>query len=254
MDCKEMILSEDTYDIITDFSASEFLGDDNNCYERIGEDFLILYLANLGIRNPKIDFFPYHNMPKLYGLMQLSPYGETPSGETPPGAAPFDPADLIASGITQVQRPPLSLTGQGVILCFIDTGIDYQNPVFLDENGNSRILAIWDQTVQTGAPPDGLKYGSEYRREDINLALRSEDPYSIVPSRDENGHGSILAGVAADKSRQSGNDMTGNACDLRVHSSAMTYLKRCPAQLCRIPAHQQIGHSGIRRYRQQKPD
>ena len=58
MDCKEMILSEDTYDIITDFSASEFLGDDNNCYERIGEDFLILYLANLGIRNPKMDFFP----------------------------------------------------------------------------------------------------------------------------------------------------------------------------------------------------
>ena len=113
MDCKEMILSEETYDIITDFSASEFLGDDNNCYERIGEDFLILYLANLGIRNPKIDFFPYHNMPKLYGLMQLSP-----SGETPPGAAPFDPASLIASGITQVQRPPLSLTGQGVILCF----------------------------------------------------------------------------------------------------------------------------------------
>ena len=148
MDCKEMILSEDTYDIITDFSASEFLGDDNNCYERIGEDFLILYLGNLGIRNPKIDFFPYHNMPKLYGLMQLSS-----SGETPPGVAPFDPASLIASGITQVQRPPLSLTGQGVILCFIDTGIDYRNPVFLDENGNSRILAIWDQTVQTGDTP-----------------------------------------------------------------------------------------------------
>lgn len=86
---------------------------------------------------------------------------------------------------------------------FIDTGIDYQNPVFLDENGNSRILAIWDQTVQTGIPPEGFKYGSEYRREDINLALRSEDPYSIVPSRDENGHGSILAGappaVSSDK-------------------------------------------------------
>ena len=139
MDCKEMILSEDTYDIITDFSASEFLGDDNNCYERIGEDFLILYLGNLGIRNPKIDFFPYHNMPKLYGLMQLSP-----SGETPPGAAPFDPASLIASGITQVQRPPLNLTGRGVILCFIDTGIDYRNPVFLDENGND----IMEQQIQ----------------------------------------------------------------------------------------------------------
>lgn len=145
MDCKEMILSEDTYDIITDFSASEFLGDDNNCYERIGEDFLILYLGNLGIRNPKIDFFPYHNMPKLYGLMQLSPYGETPSGETPPGAAPFDPADLIASGITQVQRPPLSLTGQGVILCFIDTGIDYQ------------ILCFWTRTATAVSWRSGIR-------------------------------------------------------------------------------------------------
>lgn len=140
MDCKEMILSEDTYDIITDFSASEFLGDDNNCYERIGEDFLILYLANLGIRNPKIDFFPYHNMPKLYGLMQLSP-----SGETPPGAAPFDPASLIASGITQVQRPPLSLTGQGVILCFIDTGIDYQ------------ILCFWTRTATAVSWRSGIR-------------------------------------------------------------------------------------------------
>ena len=223
MDCKEMILSEDTYDIITDFSASEFLGDDNNCYERIGEDFLILYLGNLGIRNPKIDFFPYHNMPKLYGLMQLSP-----SGETPPGAAPFDPASLIASGITQVQRPPLSLTGRGVILCFIDTGIDYRNPVFLDENGNSRILAIWDQTVQTGAPPDGLKYGSEYRREDINLALRSEDPYSIVPSRDENGHGSILAGVAAGSGVRQGNPYIGAAPGADI---VVVKLKECKQYL-----------------------
>ena len=67
MDCKEMILSEDTYDIITDFSASEFLGDDNNCYERIGEDFLILYLGNLGIRNPKIRYLHYCIRDSTYG-------------------------------------------------------------------------------------------------------------------------------------------------------------------------------------------
>ena len=66
MDCREMILSEDTYDIITDFSASEFLRDDNDCYESIGEEFVILYLSSLGIRSPEIDFFPSHNMPKLY--------------------------------------------------------------------------------------------------------------------------------------------------------------------------------------------
>lgn len=88
MDCKEMILSEDTYDIITDFSASEFLGDDNNCYERIGEDFLILYLGNLGIRNPKIDFFPYHNMPKLYEEVCESPQTIVIPGKVSPRSGP----------------------------------------------------------------------------------------------------------------------------------------------------------------------
>ena len=227
-----MILSEDTYDIITDFSDSEFLRDETDCYETIGEEFLILYLSGLGIRSPEIDFFPYHNMPKLYGLMQLSPSGSSDtaplsSGEAP-GAAPFDPGALIASGITQVQRPPLNLTGQGVILCFIDTGIDYRDPAFLDENGNSRILALWDQTIQTGTPPDGLKYGSEYRREDINRALRSEDPYSIVPSLDTNGHGSVLAGVAAGSLVRQGSPYIGAAPNADI---VVVKLKECKQYL-----------------------
>lgn len=227
-----MILSEDTYDIITDFSDSEFLRDETDCYETIGEEFLILYLSGLGIRSPEIDFFPYHNMPKLYGLMQLSPSDSSDtaplsSGEAP-GAAPFDPGALIASGITQVQRPPLNLTGQGVILCFIDTGIDYRDPAFLDENGNSRILALWDQTIQTGTPPDGLKYGSEYRREDINRALRSEDPYSIVPSLDTNGHGSVLAGVAAGSLVRQGSPYIGAAPNADI---VVVKLKECKQYL-----------------------
>lgn len=229
MDCKEMILSEDTYDIITDFSASEFLRDKADCYENIGEEFLILYLSSLGIRSPEIDFFPYHNMPKLYGLMQLSSSDAVPQSPTEaPGAAPFDPGALIASGITQVQRPPLSLTGQGVILCFIDTGIDYRDPAFLDENGGSRILALWDQTIQTGTPPTGLKYGSEYLRADINRALRSEDPYAIVPSRDTNGHGSVLAGVAAGSMIRQGTPYIGAAPSADI---VVVKLKECKQYL-----------------------
>ncbi len=225
MDCKEMILSEDTYDIITDFSASEFLQDGIDCYESIGEEFLILYLSRLGIRSPEVDFFPYHNMPKLYGLMQLSPSDDSLQ---PPGETPFDPVSLIASGITQVQRPPLNLTGQGAILCFIDTGIDYRDPAFLDESGNSRILAIWDQTIQTDTPPEGLKYGSEYRREEINRALRSEDPYSVVPSRDENGHGSVLAGVAAGSVVRQGSPYIGAAPNADI---VVVKLKECKQYL-----------------------
>lgn len=265
MDCREMILSEDTYDIITDFSASEFLQYETNCYESIGAEFLILYLNSLGIRSPEIDFFPYHNMPKLYGLMQLMPSDsddsasdtfapntfplDTSASQSPasdisaPGTAPFDPSSLIASGITQMQRPPLSLTGQGVILCFLDTGIDYRNPAFLDENGNSRILALWDQTIQTGTPPDDLKYGSEYRREDINRALRAEDPYEIVPSRDLNGHGSVLAGIAAGNVISSGTPYIGAAPNADI---VVVKLKECKQYLRRfylvpddVPAYQE---------------
>lgn len=263
MDCREMILSEDTYDIITDFSASEFLQYETNCYESIGEEFLILYLNSPGIRSPEIDFFPYHNMPKLYGLMQLMPSDadasdifapntftpDTSASQSPasdisaPGTAPFDPSSLIASGITQMQRPPLSLTGQGVILCFLDTGIDYRDPAFLDENGSSRILALWDQTIQTGTPPEGLKYGSEYRREDINRALRAEDPYEIVPSRDLNGHGSVLAGIAAGNVISSGTPYIGAAPNADI---VVVKLKECKQYLRRfylvpddVPAYQE---------------
>ena len=157
--------------------------------------------------------------------MQLSPSDASPQ---PPVETPFDPKSLIASGITQVQRPPLNLTGQGVILCFIDTGIDYRDPAFLDETGNSRILALWDQTIQTGTPPEGLKYGSEYHREDINRALRSEDPYSVVPSRDENGHGSVLAGVAAGSVVRQGSPYTGAAPNADI---VVVKLKECKQYL-----------------------
>lgn len=101
----------------------------------------------------------------------------------------FDIQPLVKSGITLIQREPLSLTGRDVVLGFVDTGIDYRNPVFRRADGSTRILAIWDQSVQTGTPPDGYFYGSEYTREQINEALQAEDPLELVPSVDEIGHG-----------------------------------------------------------------
>lgn len=107
-------------------------------------------------------------------------------------------------------------------------GIDYTNAAFRDENGNSRILAIWDQTIQEGTPPEGFLYGTEYTREDINRALQAEDPYAIVPSRDENGHGSAMAGVAAG-SRVSGSSVyVGAAPDADI---VIVKLKECKPYL-----------------------
>ena len=213
MDCKEMILSNDVYDIITDFPLDRLELEEPFCYLDAGEGYSIVYVDRTRVSSLEMDFSDYQTIPKLYGLMQVQG-----------GNTQFDPNNLIVSGITQVQRPPLSLTGRDVVMCIIDTGIDYTNPVFLDENGNSRILAIWDQTIQDGTPPEGFGYGSEYRREDINRALRAEDPYTVVPSRDENGHGSAMAAVAAGSNVRMGRPYLGAAPDADI---VVVKLKEC---------------------------
>lgn len=78
---------------------------------------------------------------------------------------------------------------------FIDTGIDYRNQVFRYSDGSTRIFRIWDQTVRSGKKPEGIGYGSEYTRVQINEALQQEDPLLVVPSMDTNGHGTFVAGV-----------------------------------------------------------
>lgn len=111
--------------------------------------------------------------------------------------SPTDSQSNDVSGITQVLNQPfLNLSGRGVIIGIVDTGIDYRNDAFKFEDGSTKILGIWDQTVD-GDREEGLYFGSTYTSEDINNANRSDTPYNIVPSIDEDGHGTFLASVAA---------------------------------------------------------
>lgn len=97
------------------------------------------------------------------------------------------------------RNPSLNLRGSGVVVAIIDTGIDYLNEEFMKEDETTRILRIWDQTIDSGTPPDGFISGSEYTEEEINRAILAKkqggDPYSIVPSRDTYGHGTKVAGI-----------------------------------------------------------
>ena len=221
-DCKERILSNNYFDLITDYpiSSVSFNGQDL-CYVEVDNYFNILY--TIQIREISNNVFEYLNLPKLYGLMDMS---ETVSKEI--NKTPFDPNSLIVSGILQVQRPPLSLTGAGVAICFIGTGIDYTNPVFQNEDGTTRILAIWDQTIQDGEPPEGFLYGTEYKWEEINRALASSDPYSIVPTRDTHGHGSMMAGLAAGSKLDGGSTYLGAAPNADI---VVVKLKECKPYL-----------------------
>ncbi|MDD6615995.1 MAG: S8 family peptidase [Lachnospiraceae bacterium] len=104
---------------------------------------------------------------------------------------------LEESGILSAQfQPVLNLTGNGILLGFLDSGIDYTHPAFRNPDGSTRILGIWDQTDQTGTPPDSFTYGTEYTEGQINQALFSANPYDLVPERDLNGHGTAVAGIA----------------------------------------------------------
>ena len=102
----------------------------------------------------------------------------------------FPAADAASFSVGQSAEVTLDGTFETI------TGIDYRHPAFLRSNGQSRILSIWDQTDRTGTPPPQFPYGSLYEKSDLDDALRSRDPLSVVPVTDPDGHGTYVAGVA----------------------------------------------------------
>lgn len=113
------------------------------------------------------------------------------------------------------------LSGKGVLMAILDSGIDYQSPEFQERGGKTRIRYLWDQTLNTqevdallsngnrefmqSLPPEGFAQGVLFSKEQIDMALQSEDPLRIVPSLDASGHGTAVATIAAG----SGNFMDG---------------------------------------------
>ena len=93
----------------------------------------------------------------------------------------------------------LPLDGNGVLVGIIDTGIDYLNSQFINEDDTTRIFKIWDQTIQTGKIPKDMVLGSEYDYVEINKAIQEKinggDPYNIVPTKDFIGHGTNIANL-----------------------------------------------------------
>ena len=194
MDCPNMILSNNTYDFIVARDEQEVAFIPPQCIQPINEEFAIWYYDNAVLPPLNIEDYSYASIPKCFFLM--------------------DTTNLEVSGILSIQnQPALSLKGKGILLGFVDTGIDYTNRLFRDEIGETRIVSIWDQTAQVteeAVPPQGFQYGVEYSKMQINQALRELNPRAQVPVTDENGHGTFLASVAAG-SEDRENDFIGAA-------------------------------------------
>ena len=179
--CREKILSQDFQDfIIPDYRENQELvyQESQICVENLGFGYRVAYVDQSLVDELSIATRGYNSIPNCYALLDMEAMNQ--------------------AGISVLQNyPGLNLRGKGIMIGFLDTGIDYENVIFRNIDGSSRITAIWDQTDQNGRPPDTFSYGSEYTKEQINQALRSDEPQSIVPSKDENGHGTFLASVAA---------------------------------------------------------
>lgn len=140
----------------------------------------VLHILSNEIDMCDLSKFPYHFYPSIY--------------------VPNSTLSLDKSGVTTIQRNPnLALFGEGVLVGIVDTGIEYQHQAFIKSDNTTRIMSIWDQTIDEpdASLPQGIYYGTEFTMEQINEALRSDNPLEIVPSTDENGHGTMIAGIMA---------------------------------------------------------
>ncbi|GAA0681447.1 Subtilase family protein [Clostridium cadaveris] len=79
-----------------------------------------------------------------------------------------------------------NLSGEGVLVGFIDSGIDYTHPAFKDDDGKTRIEYIYDLS----------QGGKIWNKNQIQQAIDSTDPFSIVDEVDDNGHGTHVASIA----------------------------------------------------------
>ncbi len=116
-------------------------------------------------------------------------------------------------GIGTPENDDGNLSGGGILCAVLDSGIDYYLPDFRNGDGTSRIEFLWDQTLdaaalnerqpdveQPYAPPEGFSLGVEFSKEQINRALETgsrDSAFSLVPSLDRSGHGTMVAAIAA---------------------------------------------------------
>lgn len=190
---KHKIISEQYADlIIKDYKSNPLLQQEEiEAINIIDDNYAVVYVPLQVVERDSINKYGYNSFPFCYTLT----------------------ASIENESINILQNrtlPSLGLKGENVLIGIVDTGIDYTNPAFLNEDGTSRIVSIWDQTINEEECVNVFHYGCIYSKQDINEALKSVDPLQHVPTMDTIGQGTILAGVAGGSS-DLGNKFSGIA-------------------------------------------
>jgi subtilisin family serine protease len=179
-------------------------------YQRDGEQALIPHKRSLGIIAPQNTVKPAKSVVFVYcdeeaDLSHLEQYGihlNQNTGKVRTAFLPLDGLDALSEEASvcrikpsrkmkflmdvapgKVKLPEFKtksgLTGKGVIIGIVDSGIDPKHPAFA-----GRILRIWDQTMSGPGVAEG-NYGAEFTGEQLTV------------SQDTNGHGTHVAGIAS---------------------------------------------------------
>jgi subtilisin family serine protease len=179
-------------------------------YQRDGEQALIPHKRSLGIIAPKNTVKPAKSVVFVYcdeeaDLSHLEQYGihlNQNTGKVRTAYLPIDGLDALSEETSvcrikpsrkmkllmdvapgKVKLPEFKtksgLTGKGVIIGIVDSGIDAKHPAFA-----GRILRIWDQTMSGPGVTEG-NYGAEFTGEQLTV------------SQDKDGHGTHVAGIAS---------------------------------------------------------
>jgi subtilisin family serine protease len=100
--------------------------------------------------------------------------------------------------------------GTGVVVGIVDYGCDFAHQNFRNEDGSTRIAAIWHQGGEPATPESPFRYGRLYGRAEIDAALAAADLYEALgygPAPDRGrvvgSHGTHVMDIAAGNGRGS---------------------------------------------------
>lgn len=242
--CEEMIYSNEYADDIISFAGNiNYIREryQPGCIQVFTDRAAVIYRKRIPGQEVSIQTLGYAAIPKIYGLLSETDNdmisegseleeinGRTSDRESErwndrKECSACDISNIEEAGVLKLRRQPyFDLTGQGVIVGIVDTGIDYQNPLFRFADGSSRILKIWDQTIpyfdssenerQFGTQPEGFLYGTVFSKEELERTMTG-----TPLTQDAVGHGTVMASLAAGNIDREG-DFTGIAylADLMV--------------------------------------
>jgi subtilisin family serine protease len=187
--------------------------------ERVGEVITAVERWTLEAGRGSVDggVLPRRNI--LCATVPISKLDELSANEAVAFVHPADPLklDVPTPAAASEKAPPSKAVGSaqkhgrgdGLIIGIVDVGgFDFSHRDFLNPDGTTRFIAIWDQGGDFRRPPREFDYGSEFRKHQLDAALVAAQAPGMPPAvfierqsqREPGSHGTHVASIAAGKS------------------------------------------------------